>query len=88
MDLPLSGTAFLILMITLSLSGMGSGLYMLNKINQRAERPEMNLRPMYFLSVLILVALIVSFMGWWIQSIVVIVIAILTAVVLLNLTLK
>jgi len=38
--------------------------------------------------VLILLALSVSFMGWWIQSIVVIVIAILTAVVLLNLTLK
>jgi len=67
---------------------MGSGLYMLNRINQRAERTEMNLRPMYFLAVLILLALSVSFMGWWIQSIVVIVIAILTAVVLLNLTLK
>lgn len=88
MDLPLGGTAFLILMATLSLTGMGSGLYILNRINQRSERTELNLRPMYFLAVLILLALIVSFMGWWIQSIVVIVIAILTAVVLLNLTLK
>ena len=88
MDLPIGGTAFLILMVTLSLVGMGSGLYMLNRINQRAERTEMNLRPMYFLAVLILLALSVSFMGWWIQSIGVIVIAILTAVVLLNLTLK
>lgn len=88
MDLPFGGTSFLILMVTLSLTGMGSGLYMLNKINQRSERTEMNLRPMYFLAVLILLALIVSFMGWWIQSIVVIVIAVLTSVVLLNLTLK
>ena len=87
-DLPIGGTAFLILMVTLSLVGMGSGLYILNRINQRSERTEMNLRPMYFLAVLILLALSVSFMGWWIQSIVVIVIAILTAVVLLNLTLK
>ena len=85
MDLPFGGTVFLILMATLSLTGMGSGLYMLNRINQRTE---MNLRPMYFLAVLILLALVISFMGWWIQSIVVIVIAILTAVVLLNLTLK
>lgn len=88
MDLPLGGTAFLILMVTLSLTGMGSGFYILNRINQRTERAEMNLRPMYFLAVLVLLALTVSFMGWWIQSIVVIVIAILTAVVLLNLTLK
>jgi len=88
MDLPMSGAAFLILMVTLSLTGIGSGLYMLNRINQRPERAEMNLRPMYFLAVLILLALIVSFMGWWIQSIVVIVMAILTAVVLLNLILK
>lgn len=88
MDLPMSGAAFLILMVTLSLTGIGSGLYMLNRINQRPERAEMNLRPMYFLAVLILLALSLSFMGWWIQSIVVIVIAILTAVVLLNLTLK
>jgi len=48
----------------------------------------MNLRPMYCLAVLIVLALIVSFMGWWIQSIVIIVISILTAVVLLNLILK
>ena len=88
MDLPLGGTAFMTLMVMLSLAGMGSGLFILNRINQRPERAEMSLRPMYFLAVLIVLALIVSFMGWWIQSIVVIVIAILTAVVLLNLTLK
>ena len=88
MDLPIGGTTFLILMVTLSLTGMGSGLYMLNRINQRPERAEMNLRPIYFLAVLIVLALIVSFMGWWIQSILVIVISILTAVVLLNLILK
>jgi hypothetical protein len=88
MDLPMGGTAFLILMVTLSLTGIGSGLYMLNRINQRSERTEMNLRPMYFLAILILTALIVSFMGWWIQSIVMIVISVLTAVVLLNLILK
>ena len=88
MDLPLGSTAFLILMVTLSLTGMGSGLYVLNRINQRPERAEMNLRPMYFLAVLIVLALIVSFMGWWIQSIVIIVVSVLTAVVLLNLILK
>ncbi|MDQ3006144.1 MAG: hypothetical protein M3R47_12285 [Chloroflexota bacterium] len=88
MDLPLGGTIFLILMVTLSLTSMGSGLYILNRINQSPERAEMNLRPMYFLAVLIVLALIVSFMGWWIQSIVVIVMAVLTAVVLLNLILK
>lgn len=88
MDLPLGGTAFLTLMVMLSLTGMGSGLYMLNRINQSLARAEVNLRPMFFLAVLILIALIVSFMGWWIQSIVVIVISILTGVVLLNLILK
>jgi hypothetical protein len=88
MDLPMSGAAFLILMVTLSLTGIGSGLYMLNRVNQRPERTEMNLHPMYFLASLIVLALIVSFIGWWIQSIVVIVMAILTAVVLLNLILK
>jgi hypothetical protein len=88
MDLPFGGTAFLILMGTLSLASMGSGLFILNRVNQRPERAEMNLRPMYFLAILILTALIVSFMGWWIQSIVVIVISVLTAVVLLNLILK
>lgn len=87
-DLPFDGTVFLILMVTLSLASMGSGLYLLNRINQRPERAEMNLRPMYFLTVLIVLALIVSFMGWWIQSIVFIVISLLTAVVLLNLILK
>ena len=88
MDLPLGGTTFLILMFTLSLTGMGSGLYMLNKINQGSERAEMNLRPMYFLAGLILLALMVSFMGWWIQSIVAIVIAVLTAIAMFNLNLK
>ena len=88
MDLPLGGTAFLTLMVMLSLTGMGGGLYILNRINHSPQRAEMNLRPMYFLAILILIALIVSFMGWWIQSIVVIVISVLTAVVLLNLILK
>ena len=87
-DLPFGGAAFLILMVTLSLTGMGSGLFILNRINQRRERAEMNLRPMYFLTVLVVLALIVSFIGWWIQSILVIVISILTAIVLLNLILK
>ena len=88
MDLPFGGTTFLILMSTLSLASMGGGLFILSRINQRPERAEINLRPMYFLAILILTALIVSFMGWWIQSIVVIVISVLTAVVLLNLILK
>jgi hypothetical protein len=88
MDLPLGGTTFLILMVTLSLTGMGSGLYMFNKINQRSERTAMNLRPMYFLAGLILLALIVSIMGWWIQSIVAIVITVLTAIALFNLNLE
>ena len=87
-DLPLSGTTFLILMVTLSLACMGSGLYTLNKINQRSERTEMNLRPIYFLAVLVLLAFIVSFIGWWIQSIVAIVIAVLTGIALFNLNLK
>jgi len=88
MELPLSGTTFLMLMVTLSLAGMGSGLYILNKINRRLERTEMNLRPMYFLATLILLAFVVSFMGWWIQSIVAIVIAVLTSIALFNLNLK
>ncbi len=82
-DLPISGTAFLIIMVTFSVISMGSGLYMLNKTRQ-PSRAAVTLRPMIFLTGEVALALIFSLIGWWIQSVLVLVISVLTIVVALN----
>lgn len=83
-DLPVSGTAFLIIMVTLSMIGMGSGLYMLNKTKQLPRRAAMVLHPLTILAGEVTLALIVSLMGWWIQAVLALVIAVLTIAVALT----
>jgi hypothetical protein len=83
-DLPLSGTAFLILMITLSIVSIGGGLYILSKSKRNSDRSVAVVRSLTFLAGEVVLALIVGLMGWWIQAILILVIAILTIFVVLN----
>jgi len=83
-DLPMRGTALLILMVTLSMTGMGSGLYMLNKSNKKSSPVARTVRLMTILAGEVLLAFIVGSMGWWIPAVLLLVIAILTIVAALN----
>lgn len=69
-----NGTLLLIAGTLLSLSLMAFGLFLLYKNKASARRPDSVL----FLVVATLIAMSFSFMGWWLQSLVVIVILLLT----------
>jgi hypothetical protein len=71
-DLPTNGNVIIWAMILLSLLGMGIGLYGMNRA-QYSKR----VGPLVFLSVLVITGLITSFIGWWIQGVLIIVISVL-----------
>lgn len=64
-------------LILLSLLGMGSGLYQVNK----AQGPEQSgvdvARQLMFMAIIVLFGLVTAFNGWWIQGILTLVIALL-----------
>ena len=83
-DLPISGNAFLVIMVALSMTGMGSVLYSLYRSKTQFPQAANALPLMMFQAVVIIIALVVSFIGWWIQAIVALVVALLTIVILPN----
>lgn len=68
-DLPIPGSALLLLMVVLGLAGMGGGLFMLNKLRPQSNQLEKALQPLTFLTVVIVLALAVSLAGWWVQAV-------------------
>ena len=84
LNLPLSGRVLTIVAILLSVLGMGYGLFTLKKSDPAVGPVARAARPFTFLTVVMVAGLFFSFMGWWIQNIVVLVFAALTIVVTIN----
>lgn len=84
LDLPGSGRVLLPLLVAASLLGMGWGLYGMNRFNAGNAWIEKNLRAMAFLGIMLVLGLVISFMGWWIQSILVLAVVVLMLFFLLG----
>ena len=81
LNLPGSGVIYTWLLIGLSLLGMAGGLYGLYQA-QGPEQSGVNIaRQLRFLFIVILLGLLTVFMGWWIQGILILVVAILFIVI-------
>jgi hypothetical protein len=82
-NLPSNGMVITWTMVVLSLLGIGIGLYGLTQ----SQGPVDMLRFKLFF-VLVIAGLITSFMGWWIQGVIIVVISLLLGVVTLGLTVR
>ena len=80
--LPIRGNGQLILILTtiVSLLSIGSGTYLL----QKSDLPLKQKRPALFLALAILLTLIVSFMGLWMQAVLLLAITLLTIFAMLS----
>jgi hypothetical protein len=76
-DLPTNGTVITWAMVVLSLLGMGSGLYGLNRFQGRTQSGADVPRPIVFLSIVVIAGLITSFMGWWMPGVLIIAVTLL-----------
>lgn len=83
-DLPVRGSVLLWLMTLLGLSGMGSGLFVLNRSKPLSIQLERALRPLTFLGGVITVAVLVSLAGWWVQALLLLVVTLITIFVTVN----
>lgn len=83
-DLPIRGGVLLFLMILLGLAGMGGGLFMLNRARPLSNRLEKALRPLTFLTVVLVLALVVSLAGWWVQGVLLLAVTLITTIVTVN----
>ena len=82
MDLPVSGSVVLPILVLLSLLGMGSGLYEMNRQMASNFWVEKHVRPMTFLVIVVILGIVVSFMGGWIPSILLLAVALLMIFIL------
>jgi|SRR5687767_7794585 len=87
MDLPGSGKVIVVVLTVFAVIGLVWGLYSMSKSGLSKTRGSNTWNAILFLSVLIAAGLIFSFMGSWIPSIGILVLAVLISVLLLNLTL-
>lgn len=83
-DLPGSGKVILPILVALSLLGMGWGLYGMNKAGASNEWVEKHVRPMAFLAIIVILGLVVSFMGGWVPSVLLLAVVLLMIVILLG----
>jgi hypothetical protein len=83
-DLPGSGKVILPLLVALSLLGMGWGVYGMNKSVASNEWAEKQVRPLAFLAIVIALGLVVSFMGSWMPSVLLLAVALLMIIILLG----
>jgi len=63
---------------------MGWGLYGMSKVGASNEWLESHVRPMAFLAVMVVLGIVVSFMGGWVQSILLLAVALLMIIILLG----
>lgn len=84
LDMPGSGRVLLPLLVAVSLLGMGWGLYGMNRFSAGNAWIEKNLRAMVFVAVMLLLGLVISFMGGWIPSILVLAVVVLMLFFLLG----
>lgn len=84
LDLPGSGRVILLILVTLSLLGMGWGLYRLNQFRLASDLLARQMGSMIFMALMIVVGLIVSFRGGWVPSLLILLVVILIIVILLS----
>ena len=84
LDLPGSGRVILLILVTLSLLGMGWGLYRLNQFRLASDLLARHMGSMIFMALMIVVGLIVSFRGGWVPSLLILLVVILIIVILLS----
>lgn len=80
-NLPGSGRVILPVLVLLSLLGMGWGLYETKKIGDNEWLAKHD-RPMIFLAIVIALGMVVSFMGGWVPSILLLAVALLMIIIL------
>lgn len=84
LDLPGSGRVLLPLFVAISLLGMGWGLYGMNRFNAGNSWITKNLNAMAFVAIMLLLGLVISFMGGWLPSILVLAVVVLMLFFLLG----
>lgn len=83
-DLPGSGKVILPILVALSLLGMGWGLYEMNRSVASNDWVEKYIRPLAFLAIMVVLGLVVSFLGGWVPSILILAVVLLMIVILLG----
>lgn len=83
-DLPIPGGVLLFLMVTLGLAGMGGGWFMLDRSRLQSIQLEKALRPLTFLTVVMVLTLVVSLAGWWVQAVLLLAVTLITIIVTVN----
>lgn len=84
-NLPGNGTVIAWVMAMLSLLGMGFGLYGSRQFHNLTHRGAGNIwNSMMFLSLVIVIGLVASFMGWWVQGGFLLIVAVLLVVIMLG----
>jgi hypothetical protein len=83
LDLPIPGTVMLYLVILLGLAGMGGGWLLLSRARMQSNRLERALRPLTFLTIVIVLLLAVSLAGWWVQAVLLLTVTVITIFVTL-----
>lgn len=84
LNLPGRGQAILLILILLSILGMGWGLYRIHQFRFSNPGAAKHLAPMSFLAVTIGAGLVISFTGKWLLAVLVMVVLLLTIVILLS----
>jgi hypothetical protein len=73
----------LYLVILLGLGGMGGGWLLLSRARMQSNRLERALRPLTFLTIVIVLLLAVSLAGWWVQAVLLLTVTVITIFVTL-----
>jgi hypothetical protein len=83
-DTLIPGSVLLYLLIGLGLAGMGGGWFMLNRLRRQSVRLEKTLPPLTFLTIVIVLALVASLAGWWVQAVLLLTVTLITMFVTVN----
>ena len=83
-DLPGTGRVIVPVLMALSLISMGWGLYRINRLRTANERLRKHMGSMTFLAILIGLGLVLSLLGGWISSLLVLIVSLLLIIILLG----
>lgn len=77
-DLPTNGRLIIWTLLGFSLLGMSIGLYGITRFQASVHSKRIDIRLLIFLALLVIVGIVCSFLGWWIQGLLVTIVIILT----------
>lgn len=83
-DWPGSGQTIVLLLVLIGLLGMGWGLYNLHRLRFTHDWVKKYSGSLAFLALVVLLGLVVSFMGNWLLSLPILMVAVLVVIILLN----